>query len=132
MSTTANGSFQVAKWDESTYEEMGDGAKLTRVTIVHDFTGGLEGTVSWQGQMYYRTDGTAVYTALERFVGTLEGRSGASVATTSGGYDGTAASDTWTVVSGSGTGDLAGIEGSGKAAAGAGTEGTYSFECTFG
>jgi hypothetical protein len=118
MSTAVNGSFQVAKWDESTYEEVGDGAKLTRVTIVHDFTGGL--------------DGTAVYTGLERFVGSLEGREGGFVAATSGGYDGTAASDTWTVVSGSGTGDLAGIEGSGNATAGAGTEGTYSFEYTLG
>jgi Protein of unknown function (DUF3224) len=128
MSATAKGSFQVSKWEESTYEEIGGGSKLTRVSIVQDFSGDLQAAVAWEGQMYYRTDGTAVYNGLLRFVATLDGREGSFVATTSGGYDGETATTNWTVVTGSGTGDLARIDGRGTATAGAGTEGTFSFD----
>jgi hypothetical protein len=128
MSTTAKGSFQVSKWEETTYEEIGEGSKLTKVSIVQDFSGDLDAAVAWEGQMYYRTDGTAVYNGLLRFVATLAGRDGSFVATTSGGYDGDKAATDWTVVSGSGTGDLAGMGGRGTATAGAGTEGTYTFD----
>jgi hypothetical protein len=128
MSATAKGSFQVSKWDENTYEEIGGGSKLTTVSIVQDFSGDLEAAVAWEGQMYYRTDGTAVYNGLLRFVATLEGREGSFVATTSGGYDGETATTDWTVVTGSGTGDLARIGGRGTATAGAGSAGTYTFD----
>jgi hypothetical protein len=127
MSTTAKGSFQVSKWEETTYEEIGEGSKLTKVSIVQDFSGDLEAAVAWEGQMYYRTDGTAVYNGLLRFVATLEGREGSFVATTSGGYDGETATTDWTVVSESGTGGLSRIGGHGTATAGAGTEGTFTF-----
>jgi uncharacterized protein DUF3224 len=128
MTATAKGSFQVSKWEEDTYEEIGHGSKLTKVSIVQDFSGELEAAVAWEGQMYYRTDGTAVYNGLLRFVATLEGREGSFVATTSGGYDGETATTDWTVVSGSGTGDLSRIGGHGTATAGAGTEGTFTFD----
>jgi hypothetical protein len=128
MAATAKGSFQVSKWEENTYEEIGGGAKLTKVSIVQDFSGDLEAAVAWEGQMYYRADGTAVYNGLLRFVATLEGREGSFVATTSGGYDGETATTDWTVVTGSGAGDLVGIGGRGTATAGAGTEGTFVFD----
>jgi hypothetical protein len=127
MTATAKGSFQVSKWEEDTYEEIGGGSKLTKVSIVQDFSGDLEAAVAWEGQMYYRTDGTAVYNGLLRFVATLEGREGSFVATTSGGYDGETATTDWTVVSESGTGGLSRIGGHGTATAGAGTEGTFTF-----
>jgi hypothetical protein len=127
MTATAKGSFQVSKWEEDTYEEIGGGSKLTKVSIVQDFSGDLEAAVAWEGQMYYRTDGTAVYNGLLRFVATLEGREGYFVATTSGGYDGETATTDWTVVSESGTGGLSRIGGHGTATAGAGTEGTFTF-----
>jgi len=128
MAATAKGSFQVSKWEENTYEEIGGRAKLTKVSIVQDFSGDLEAAVAWEGQMYYRADGTAVYNGLLRFVATLEGRKGSFVATTSGGYDGETATTDWTVVTGSGTGDLVRIGGRGTATAGAGTEGTFVFD----
>jgi hypothetical protein len=132
MSGTAKGSFQVSRWEENPYEEIDGGSKLTKVSIGQDFSGDLEAALAWEGQMYYRPDGTAVYTGLQRFVGTLDGREGSFVATTSGGYDGETATTDWTVVSGSGTGDLAGIEGTGTASAGAGSGGTFRFDYELG
>jgi hypothetical protein len=130
--STANGTFQVSRWEENPYEVLGGGAKLTKVSIAQDFAGDLQAAVGWEGQMYYRTDGTAVYNGLLRFVATLEGRKGSFVATTSGGYDGKTASTHWVVVAGSGTDGLAGIEGGGTAAAGAGDEGTFTFDYEIG
>ena len=44
---------------------------------------------------------------------TLDGRSGSFVLRLGGGFEGGAARTTWTVVEGSGTGDLAGLQGEG-------------------
>jgi hypothetical protein len=128
MSARVEGSFQVSKWDESTYEDLGGGSKLTTVSIVQDFSGGLDATLSWRGQMFYRQDGTAFYTGLQRFVGSLDGREGTFVAETHGGYDGATATTEWKVIPGSGTAALAGLGGTGTATAGAGSEGTFTFD----
>jgi hypothetical protein len=128
MTVHTDGSFKVISWDENTYEDLDGDSKLTKVTLVQEYTGGLEATGSWEGQMFYGPDGTAFYTGLQRFVGTLDGREGTFVLEAKGGYDGTDASSQWQVVAGSGTGDLAGLSGAGSATAGSGTEGTFSFD----
>jgi hypothetical protein len=132
MAPRVDGSFQVSKWEENTYEDLGSGSKLTKVSIVQDFTGGLEATASWEGQMFYRENGTAFYTGLQHFVGTLEGREGSFVADTRGGYDGSTATSEWNVLPGSGTDGLVGVGGTGTATAGAGTTGTFVFNFTLG
>ena len=48
--------------------------------------------------MYYREDGTAEYTGLERFTGQIAGRSGTCVMIADGGYDGGEARSTWQVI----------------------------------
>jgi Protein of unknown function (DUF3224) len=133
MAPKVEGSFQVTSWEEDTYEELDNDSKLTKVSIGQDYKGGLEASSSWQGQMFYREDGTAFYNGLQRFVGALEGRDGTFVADVEGNYNGGDATSEWTVVTGSGTADLAGLEGSGKAAAGSGgSGGTFTFDYTLG
>ena len=53
----------------------------------------------------------AAYSGYERVAGALDGRSGSFVLRLGGGFEGGAARTTWTVVGGSGTGDLAGLQG---------------------
>jgi hypothetical protein len=126
MGTTATGTFNVTGWDESTFDELDDGAKLTRATIGQAFTGDLEADVRWETLMGYRGDGTAVITGLARITGTLGGRSGSFVCLTEGTYDGTEARSTWTIVEGSGTGDLKGMTGEGTSAATSEPPGHYT------
>lgn len=76
--------------------------------------------------MFYRADGTAQYTGLQRLEGDLDGRAGTFVLRSDGEYDGQVASNTWTVVPGSGTGALEGLTGEGRARAPMGEEGEYS------
>jgi Protein of unknown function (DUF3224) len=55
----------------------------------------------------------ATYTGYERFTGSLGGRPGSFVLRLEGGFKDGAARTTWTVVEGTGTGDLAGLRGEG-------------------
>jgi Protein of unknown function (DUF3224) len=128
VSTRAEGTFLLTGWDENTYEELEGGAKLTRARISQDFSGDLQGSGTWESTMCYRTDGTADYVGFERIVGTLHGRTGSFVVRADGAFDGTVATSTWTVVEGSGAGELRGLRGVGESAAPHGPNGTYALD----
>jgi hypothetical protein len=107
------GQFSVTAWDEDTYEDRPAG-KLTRATVEQDFTGGVDGQGSVVWLMCYRQDGTADFVGLQEIHGNLDGLDGGFVLTSAGTFDGEKAEGRWAVVSGSGTGDLSGIDGTGE------------------
>jgi hypothetical protein len=110
--TKATGTFAVASWDEDTYEELDDG-KLTRAVVTQTFAGDIEGDGSVQWLMAYRADGTAHFVGLQLVSGAFGDRKGSVVLETVGDFDGKVAKGAWTVVQGSGTGDLVGVTGTG-------------------
>jgi hypothetical protein len=133
MTAHAEGTFTVASWAEDTYEDLAGEEKLTRARMGFRLSGDLAGDLVSDALMYYREDGTAEYTGLQRFSGQIAGRSGTCVMVADGGYDGGEARSTWRVIPGSGSGDLAGLEGSGISVAAAGQPGgTYSLDYELG
>ncbi len=112
--TTARGSFELASWNEETYEDLGDGAKLTRASVTQRFDGDIEGDGAVEWLMVYRTDGTAHFVGLQRIRGAVGDRRGAFVLETSGDFDGKTATWTASVVPGSGTEELTGLAGTGS------------------
>lgn len=116
--TEASGSFEVASWQEDTYEETGEGKGLTQADVTLTFSGEIEGDASVRWLMAYRPDGTADFVGLARVTGMLRGRPGSFVLTNTGAFDGTVARGTWSVVEGSGTADLEGLTGTGGFEAG--------------
>jgi hypothetical protein len=128
---TAKASFDITDWDERPYDETGP--KLVRCRVHCRYTGDMAGESTWEALMVYGTDGTASYVGLERFTGTVAGRSGSVVLRQTGTFDEGVARTAWTVLPGSGTGELANLRGEGGYAA---TEGqhvpdavlSYSFE----
>ncbi|HXZ71910.1 MAG TPA: DUF3224 domain-containing protein, partial [Streptosporangiaceae bacterium] len=88
-----------------------DGSKLTRAQV--QLSDGEQGLASGSAGMlaYYRPDGTSSYVTVMRLTGILDGRAGSFVLRGDGTFDGTTASGRMTVVTGSGTGGLAGITG---------------------
>ena len=132
MSTHAKGTFTLKSFDEETYRELDGGTKLTRARIVVTMSGALEGEATADHIMYYLPDGTASYTGYQRFVGRIGDRSGSFVQMAVGGYDGTDATTTTTVVTGSGTGELVDIRGEGSTSVGHDGAGTYSFDYELG
>jgi uncharacterized protein DUF3224 len=126
--TTAKGSFELASWEEETWEEEDDGSKLTRAVVTQTFRGDLEGDGAVQWLMSYRPDGTASFVGLQRVRGVVGDRKGRFVLETSGSFDGTAATWTGTVVPGSGTGELGGLTGTATFAAPHGPTADFEFD----
>ena len=126
--TKAKGSFELASWDEDTYEEMDNGAKLTRASVTQTFSGAAEGDGAAQWLMAYRPDGTAHFVGLQRITGTIDDRKGTVVLETIGDFDGKVATWTATVVPGSGTGDLEGLTGGGTFEAPMGSTASFDLD----
>ena len=124
--TAASGSFQVASWNEDTYEELDGGRKLTHADVTLRLSGGIEGDGAVRWLMAYRADGTASFVGLARVKGTIDGRPGAFVLENTGTFDGMVARGRWSVVDGSGTGALDGLSGTGGFEAA--QEATYSLQ----
>lgn len=112
----ASGTFEVRMEPQAGGPEVaavdGSGTQLGRMLLHKRFSGDLSGT--GEGQMLTAvsdTPGSAGYVAIERFVGTLQGRPGSFVFQHSGTMDGGAQQLSITVVPGSGSGELAGLSG---------------------
>jgi len=134
MTAHAEGTFTVASWEEDTFQDLASQEeKLTKARMGFQLSGDLAGDLVSDTLMYYREDGTAEYTGLQRFTGQIAGRSGTCVMIADGGYNGGEARSTWRIIPGSGSGDLAGLEGSGTSVAAAGQPGgTYSLDYKIG
>ena len=114
MTTTgkATGTFTIKGWDEQPFAELEGAPKLTQARVTTTYTGDLDGEGTSVLVMAY--DGAdASYAGYERVVGSLGGRSGSFVLRLAGGFEQGAARTDWTVVEGSGTGELAGLQGEG-------------------
>ncbi|HEX4661466.1 MAG TPA: DUF3224 domain-containing protein [Streptosporangiaceae bacterium] len=132
MTEHAKGTFTVSGWDETTYAELDEKGKLTKARMTFDFAGDVQGQGVSETLMCYRQDGTAVFTGLQHMVGQVGGRSGSYVLLADGSYDGAEARTAWKVVDGSGTGELAGLRGTGSAVAASSPPGTFSFDYELG
>ncbi len=128
----ATGTFTVRSWDESTYQELGGDAKLTKATVAFGMEGDITGEASWDSVMCYRPDGTAVYTGFQRVQGELAGVEGSFVLQADGEFAAGEARSRWQVVEGSGTGGLAGLTGSGEAVASATPPGSFTLDYDLG
>jgi hypothetical protein len=131
MTTHAEGTFKVESWAEDGYAATGEGGKLTRASVTQAFTGDLEGEGAVEWLMAYRADETAHFVGLQHVNGRLAGRSGEFVLETSGAFDGKVAAGEWTVVPGSGTGELRGLRGTGGFSAPLGSEASITLDYDF-
>ena len=113
MSTHATATFEITNWDEQPFDEIEGQAKLTRAIVTGSFKGDIEGRGTTAYLMVYGDDGTASYVLVQRVVGQLGGRAGHFVLQGSGAYADGKATGTWTVVPGSATGGLVGLQGQG-------------------
>ena len=127
----ASGRFKVTDMHEQTYSERHPG-KLTRANGTQEFAGDVEGVGRVEWLMCYGEDGTAEFVGMQEIEGTLDGRAGAFVLTSMGSFDGERSEGRWTVVSGSGRGDLAGVVGTGTWQAGPGPQASFQLSYELG
>jgi Protein of unknown function (DUF3224) len=129
--TNANGSFELASWEEDTYEELEDGGKLTRASVTQAFNGDVVGDGAVQWLMCYRNDGTAHFVGLQLVRGVIDQRKGSFVLETSGDFDGKQATWTGSVIPGSGSGELESIRGTATFGAPMGSKADFAFDYEF-
>jgi uncharacterized protein DUF3224 len=122
MKNVANSRFAIKKWEEKPYGEGQDLPKLTRATVTKAFTGDIAGDGHVEYLMMYRSDGSATFVGLERVVGQLAGKKGSFVLQRAGAFENGVAKESYSVVPGSGTGELQGLRGEGTSAVGHGLE----------
>jgi hypothetical protein len=122
MKKNANARFAIKKWDEKPYSEGQDLPRLTKASVTKTFTGDIEGEGHVQYLMMYRDDGSATFVGLERVVGRIGARSGTFVLQRLGVFESGQAKESYSVIPGSGTGDLRGLRGDGSSAVGHGSE----------
>lgn len=130
MSTSATGQFDTISWDEHPFGEANGGSKLARATVTNVFRGDIEGRGTLEYLMVYHDDESATFIGLEQVVGRLADREGSFVLQHSGTYRDSVATGTWTVVPGSGTGDLSDLTGQGSFDARHGQPATYTLRFT--
>jgi hypothetical protein len=129
MKKTAKARFAIKSWDEKPYSEGEGLPKMTRASVKKTFTGDLDGEGQVEYLMLYRADGSATFLGMERVTGRIGDRRGSFVLQRTGVFENGLAKESYTVVPGSGTGDLAGLKGEGKSAVGHGME--HPFELTY-
>ena len=111
MTHTLETKLEITSWVEDTVHEMADGAKITRATVSLSGNGDTLAGGTFDAVMFYRPDGTSSYVSIMHVTGALQGHEGGFVLQGEGAFDGTTASSRSTVVSGSGSGKLAGLTG---------------------
>ena len=118
MKKTASARFSIKSWDEKPYSEGKDLPKMTRASVDKTFTGEIDGEGHVEYVMMYRSDGTAAFVGLERITGRIAGRNGSFVLQRTGVFEDGHAKESYSVVTGSGTGELRSLRGEGTSSVG--------------
>ncbi|MFC9894144.1 DUF3224 domain-containing protein [Nocardia sp. NPDC127579] len=113
--TTASGTIESKSWEHNEYAALATNGPSLAIAKGFDlYRGDLEGDADWQGLMITSADGSGTFDSVQRTRGTLGGRTGTFVLRMSGTFTATGDSRAdWSIVPGSGTGELAGISGTG-------------------
>ena len=109
--------------------DQADGPALMEVRITETFTGDIDGESPVRALQVLRDDHSASLVSVQRFRGKLGGRQGTFVLQGSEVVENGKIKATWSVVPGSGTGDLSGLRGEGgfEGQFGKGSEATLDY-----
>lgn len=109
--------FTVRDWDEKVVSGEENAPRFVHAHVAFDYSGAIEGSSTCDYLLYYAGEGTAggggTAPGIERVEGSVEGRKGSFILRHEVGYAADGVRGTFTVIPGSGTGELAGITGSG-------------------
>jgi hypothetical protein len=131
MSIRSTASCKGLSWDETPHDETPGEHKLATVHARNSYSGDWEGEGILRLLMAYVGDQAVHYTGLERVTGSLGGKQGSFLLKHDGIFENGIAKTAWTVVPGSGTGELAGLRGEGGFASGHAEESPVTLEYEF-
>jgi hypothetical protein len=111
--TRADAVITVHKYEPAAYDEPAEGPALTRIHVEESFSGDIAGDGVAEFLQAARADGPASFAGIERVTGTVAGRTGTFLLQDAGTVQDNIVSGDWFVIPGSGTGELAGLRGTG-------------------
>ena len=124
----AQAEFTITTWEELASDER-DGVTIARNHVAKTFTGDIEGESTAELLMATTSqDGSAAYVGFERMTVRMHGRTGTFLLRHAATMARGAPTAEWAIVPDSGTGDLAGISGSGTIAQDAAGGHTFTLE----
>jgi hypothetical protein len=128
----ATGRTDVQSYVPTTFDQAADGPALVEIHLTEAFTGDIEGEGSGRAIQAAGQDGSSTLAGIERVRGAIGGRRGTFVLQVGGTVAGNEMRCAWSVVPGSGTGELTGLRGDGGFTAQLGQHGSiwldYFFE----
>jgi hypothetical protein len=113
QTTRANAAITVLKYEPEVYDQPSEGPTLTRIHVEESFSGDIEADGVVEFLQSANADGSASFVGVERVSGRLAGRTGTFLLQDQGTVEGELVKGEWFVVPGSGTGELAGLRGTG-------------------
>ena len=112
MSRHIEAQFEIARWDETPFEDGDDATKLTEALVAKRYQGDIDGTSTTKWLLTYSPDKSALFVGVEFITGTIGGVQGGMVLLHDGEFrDGVAAAELRVA---SGTHGLAAVAGTGK------------------
>lgn len=124
----ASGTFTITNGSEQTLRAAEGEFRLTRVSGSQRFEGAIVGDGSVEWVMCYSPDRSARFVGYQRIEGSIGPLAGSLVMESTGFHDGRSSVGSWRIIPGSGTGELAGISGSGTFEAPGGPAVSYELE----
>ena len=113
MKTRADAVITVHTYEPVAYEDPAEGPVLTRIHVEESFSGDIAGDGVVEFLQAANPDGLASFVGIERVTGTVDGRAGTFLLQDAGTVASGLVSGDWFVIPGSGTGQLAGLRGTG-------------------
>jgi hypothetical protein len=132
VSQRATIEIAVTSWAPVTFSEIEHGPALVRIAVEETFSGDVVGEGAAEMLQVLQADGSASFVAVERITGTIGGRTGSFVLQDRGTLDAEGnVEGEWFVVPGSGSGELAGLQGAGAFRARLGEHAVAHIDYTF-
>lgn len=111
MMQIAKATFVAKSWQETPYAEREGLPKLSKTSCEQVYRGDLSGESTLAYLMVYDAHGNASFVGLERIVGSIKAKHGSFVLRHWGVFENGVARIELSIVAGTGTGELVGIEG---------------------
>ncbi|MFD6436221.1 DUF3224 domain-containing protein [Streptomyces venezuelae] len=126
MTHQTSGTFTFAHWDEKPVAGADGGARIAHAAVTNDYAGAIEAAgASCEYTIAYTNETIGTFVGYEFVDGTLDGRKGSFVLEQRGSFGADGVIEcTFSVLSGSATGELAGLTGTGTFTARAGQPAT--------
>ena len=116
----AKGTYSVKKWEENAGEKTASEQKITKASVEYAISGEINGKAIVEYLMYYKYfdpndqhKSSATYIGLMGFTGSILGKEGSLVIEDHGTFENGSAKSTLQIITGSGTEELKGMEGTG-------------------